>query len=116
WIFVAVLGISLLIHFGFNRVSSISWIAVFIFVLLTVFGSFGAAGKRWAQVGLLVPILIPFIYALDVCYAYLWHARFTGYFWTMLALAGWSLVTEFGTVICLCGIISRRDSKLTREP
>jgi hypothetical protein len=74
------------------------WVALAIFLLLVVIGGFGVAGKFWAQVYLLLPVFVVFLYASDVCYAYLFHARFSAYFWRMLAVAVWSLVTGLVTL------------------
>jgi hypothetical protein len=90
WIIIAIIGIVPFFRYGFSEPSYISWIALFVISLLILFGSFGTARKRWAQAALLVPVFITFIYALDVCYAYIWHARFSSYFWGMLALVTWS--------------------------
>jgi hypothetical protein len=98
WGLIGIAGMATLASSGVFSGSIAPWVALAIFLLLVVIGGFGAAGKFWAQVCLLLPVFVVFLYASDVCFAYFAHARFTAYFWNMLAVAMWSLITGLVTL------------------
>ena len=99
WVAIGVAVIKLtFIPFNFNALSFIPRISLIILFLVIVVGLFGATGKRWAHAALLMPVLFICIYTLDVCYAYLFHGRFTSYYWTMLVVTLWVSTTWIITV------------------